>query len=109
MANSHFQVGLLEDFENPIEGALQVGGIGHVDDEPIIAIGTSGGMAVPEENVDELLAMVGPWLDVERFEIRRAEKLSVDGKRANGRTVAVSAEFIENDMLGDGIGILDIK
>lgn len=79
MANSHFHVRLFEDFEDPTEGALQVGGIGNVDHETIIAIWASSGMAIPKENVYQFLAMVGARLDVEGFEIGRAEKLSVDG------------------------------
>ena len=66
-------------------------------------------MTIPEEDVDKFLAMIGARFDVEGFEIGRAKKLSINDESANRLVVAVVAEFIENDMVGDEVGILIVE
>ena len=53
--------------------------------------------------------MVSAGLDIERFEIGRAQKLGVNDERANGQAVAIVAEFVQSDVFGDGVGILIIE
>ncbi len=66
-------------------------------------------MAVPIEDVDHFLAMVGTRFDVERFEIGRAKKLSINDQGANGLVVAVVTEFVEDDVVWDGVGVLIVE
>src|SRR5215470_5378028 len=66
-------------------------------------------MAVPKEDVDHFLAMIGARFDVEGFEIGRAKKLSINDQRANGLIVAVVSEFVEDDVVRNRIGILIIE
>ena len=66
-------------------------------------------MAVPIEDVDHFLSMVGTRFDVEGFEIGRAKKLSINDQRANGLVISVVAELIERDVFRNRISILIIE
>src|SRR5436190_8625439 len=99
--HSHFHIGLLESFQDFVEGALKIRWIRQIYCETVIAIWAGGRMAIPEEDVYELLAMVGTRFDVERFEIGRAKKLCINHQCANGKLITVIAKFVECDVLGN--------
>src|SRR5689334_6185044 len=53
--------------------------------------------------------MVGARFNVEGFKIGRAKKLSIDDEGANRLAIAIFAEFIERDVLGNRIGVLVVE
>lgn len=108
-ARLHLDVSLFEDFEDAIEGTLEIGRVGNVDDEAAIAIVAGNGVAIRKQDVYELLTMIGARFDVERFEVRWTKELCIDDERPNGQAVAIVAKFVQSDVFGDGVGILIIE
>ena len=100
---------MFENFEDSIEGTLEIGRVGDVDDKAVVAIFTGNGVAIPEEDVYDFLTVVRARFDVEGIEVGRAEELGVDDERPNGKAVAIVAEFVQRDVFGDRIGVLIIE